>query len=43
MSDNKDVKPEENSKPDDELGLTMDSHLLIRDKETGQVYVKQRG
>lgn len=42
MSD-KDVKQPENKKPDEQLGLNVSSHLVIRDKETGQELVKQRG
>lgn len=42
MSDNKEAKPK-NDKPDEQLGLNVSSHLVIRDKSTGQEYVKQRG
>lgn len=40
---NNEVKPEKDNKPDEQLGLNVSSHLVIRDKETGQEFVKQRG
>ena len=37
-----DKKTMSNDKPDDNLGLNMSGHILIRDKETGEVLANKR-
>ena len=41
MSENN-QQQKQTDKPDEELGLSVSGHLLIRDKETGQELVKKR-
>jgi len=35
-------QPKKDSKPNEQMGLSVSGHLLIRDKETGQELVKKR-
>jgi len=42
MNNKTDEQPKKDTKPDEQLGLNVTSHLLIRDKETGQELVKKR-
>jgi hypothetical protein len=40
----KDMKKDKTAmKPDERISINISSHLVIRDKETGQVLVKKRG
>lgn len=41
MSDDK-QEHEAKSKPDDDMGIHVSSHILIRDKDTGQEIVNKR-
>ena len=41
-NDSQDDKTMEANKPDDNLGLNMSGHILIRDKETGEELVNKR-
>jgi len=35
-------KPETTAKPDDNMGLNVSGHILIRDKDTGQELINKR-
>jgi len=37
-----DKMEDKNRKPDDNMGLNVSGHILIRDKETGQELVNKR-
>lgn len=39
---NNEQQPKKEDKPNEQLGLSVSGHLLIRDKDTGQEIVKKR-
>lgn len=41
MTDNKETT-DKKEKPDDDMGISVSSHILIRDKDTGQELVNKR-
>jgi hypothetical protein len=42
-SEKQDSTKVKSEKPDDQLGLNMSGHVVIRDKETGTQLVNKRG